>query len=209
MVGQAGVSSSFQFNLKNPSLFKGTFSGSWIFSSTGATPDGTSAYMDTGLNANTQLTQADKHLSYYSRTQNTSLSAHEIGCEVAGVNSFDLYLYYAIITNKGFLDGVYSTNAAQVNNTNTLGFQIGSRTSTTSQKVYFNNSLLATNTTNFSTSPPNLNLYLGCTNNSGTAAAFSNKQCAFSSIGDGLTDTEAANFYTAVQRFQTTLGRQV
>lgn len=34
-------------------------------------------------------------------------------------------------------------------------------------------------------------------------------ECAFASIGDGLTDTEAVNFYTAVQRFQTTLGRQV
>jgi hypothetical protein len=28
-------------------------------------------------------------------------------------------------------------------------------------------------------------------------------------LGDGLTDTEAANFYTAVQTYQTTLGRNV
>lgn len=28
-------------------------------------------------------------------------------------------------------------------------------------------------------------------------------------IADGLTDTESANFYTAVQTFQTTLSRQV
>jgi hypothetical protein len=37
----------------------------------------------------------------------------------------------------------------------------------------------------------------------------SNRECAFSSIGDGLTDTQASNFYTAVQAFQTTLSRQV
>jgi hypothetical protein len=34
-------------------------------------------------------------------------------------------------------------------------------------------------------------------------------QFAFASIGDGLTNTEAANFYTAVQAYQTTLSRQV
>jgi hypothetical protein len=28
-------------------------------------------------------------------------------------------------------------------------------------------------------------------------------------MGQGLTDTEAANYYTAVQAFQTTLSRQV
>ena len=38
---------------------------------------------------------------------------------------------------------------------------------------------------------------------------YSAKECAFASIGDGLTDTEAANFYTAVQTFQTTLSRNV
>jgi hypothetical protein len=32
---------------------------------------------------------------------------------------------------------------------------------------------------------------------------------AFASIGDGLTQTNVDDLYTAVQRFQTTLGRQV
>jgi hypothetical protein len=38
---------------------------------------------------------------------------------------------------------------------------------------------------------------------------YTDRECAFASIGDGLTDTEAANFYTAVQAYQTTLSRQV
>jgi len=38
---------------------------------------------------------------------------------------------------------------------------------------------------------------------------YSNRNIAFASIGDGITDTEASNFYTAVQAFQTTLSRQV
>ena len=46
-------------------------------------------------------------------------------------------------------------------------------------------------------------------NSLGTPSGYTTKQCAFASIGSGLTDTEAANFYTAVQAFQTTLGRNV
>jgi hypothetical protein len=38
---------------------------------------------------------------------------------------------------------------------------------------------------------------------------YSSKQCAFASIGDGLTDAEALAFYNAVNAFQVTLGRNV
>jgi hypothetical protein len=196
-------------NLKSSS-FTGTFTATgWTFSSTGATPNGTSAFMNTGLNESLHLSQDDKHLSFYSRTQNSSLDAHDIGAESTGAN-FDLYLYYAAVTSKGYLDGVYPTNAAQVNNTNTLGFQIGSRTTNTSQKVYWNNSLIVTNTnTNLLQPQTNASIYIGATNRSGNALAYSNKQCAFASIGDGLSDTEASDFYTAVQAMQTTLSRNV
>jgi hypothetical protein len=49
-------------------------------------------------------------------------------------------------------------------------------------------------------------MYIGASRNN---ANYFNNEIAFSSIGDGLTDTEAANFYTAVQAYQTTLSRQV
>jgi hypothetical protein len=53
-------------------------------------------------------------------------------------------------------------------------------------------------------------MYLGNRNDAGTiTGTYDNKELAFASIGDGLNDTEAANFYTAVQTFQTTLGRNV
>jgi len=54
---------------------------------------------------------------------------------------------------------------------------------------------------------PSANLNLG-RSGSGTPYYW-NGTLAFSSIGDGLTDTQASNFYTAVQAFQTTLSRQV
>ena len=51
-------------------------------------------------------------------------------------------------------------------------------------------------------------VYIGALG-AGSGAYFTTKQCTFASIGDGLTDTEAANFYTAVQAFQATLGRAI
>jgi len=177
-------------NLKSSS-FTGTFTSGWTFASTGVTGNGTSAYMDTGINVNTQLTQDSTHLSYYSRT-NISSSQVEMGV-TAGSSTYLLFNFggiaYSAINE--------STQAARTTAASpTTGFLIGSRTSST-QERYFTNNVSQTRTAN-STGKANLNIYLGCYNNN-VGTLFSTKQCAFSSIGDGLTDTEASNFYTAVQ----------
>ena len=52
-------------------------------------------------------------------------------------------------------------------------------------------------------------MYIGGVNNNGTAQFFDNHLISFYYYSDGLTDTQASNFYTAVQAFQTTLSRQV
>ena len=96
-------------------------------------------------------------------------------------------------------------------NTNSLGFFVGNRTSNVVVNSWKNGTKLGTNT---NTETQNIttvtqNFYLSALNLDGAAVQFSIRQCAFSSIGDGLDDTQSANFYTAVQAFQTTLSRQV
>ena len=88
------------------------------------------------------------------------------------------------------------------------GMYIGTRTTSTNHKLYKNGIQLGVSTLTNTLSLPNANIYV-CGANLTTTTTYSNKQCAFASIGDGLTDTEAANFYTAVQAYQTTLGRNV
>jgi hypothetical protein len=83
-----------------------------------------------------------------------------------------------------------------------------SRTSSTAVAAYKNGTNIKTDVKS-SSNQPTFNTYIGARSNVGTAANFDSKQCAFASIGDGLTDTDASNFYTAVQAFQTTLSRQV
>jgi hypothetical protein len=187
-------------NLKSSS-FTGTFTSGWTFASTGVTPNGTSAYINTELNVSTNLSQNSTHLSYYSRT---NINASQVEMGVTGANSTYLLYSYLGVAYSAINE---STQAARTTAASpTTGFLIGSRISS-SEERYFTNNVAQTRTAN-STGLANLNVFLGCYNTGG-AAFFSTKECAFASIGDGLTDTEASNYYTAVQAFQTTLSRQV
>jgi len=104
----------------------------------------------------------------------------------------------------------YNVNAASVTNlASSAYFALGTRTSNILNKLYRNGAAIATDISTNTSIALSFNFYIGASNGGGTAFQFSNKECAFASIGDGLTDTEASNFYTAVQAFQTTLSRQV
>ena len=59
-----------------------------------------------------------------------------------------------------------------------------------------------------STNVPNRSYVIG-SNKDASPQQFSSFECAFASGGDGLSDTEATDLYTAVQDFQTALFRNV
>jgi hypothetical protein len=205
-------------NLKSSS-FTGTFTSGWTFASTGVTPNGTSAYMNTGLNASTQLTTNNVHYSIYSRTNITGgggVYYTDMGCSDSPTdaetgNYLGLFIKRPIQLNlSAFECNRYSTNVgASFTNSNGQCMIIGSRTSSTLNRIYRNGTLQSSATlTNLGVNP-NYNVYLAANNKLNTATNFSVAQNAFSSIGDGLTDTQASDLYTAVQAFQTTLSRQV
>jgi len=201
-----GNAFSHAVNLKTPGTYNLTFTATgWTHASTGMTPNGTSAYANTNLTSD--LVQTTNHLSFYSRTQTVGVQV-EMGIWNASNNTFNQLRpsanYYSGDINNGFIAFITTTDAR--------GFWIGTKTATNSRKVYLNGAVQATSTTNDATNNPPGNIYIGARNQINTTPTtqlYSNKQCAFASIGDGLTDAEAANFYTAVQAFQTTLGRQV
>jgi hypothetical protein len=211
MVG--GTATSHKFNLANPvdsdAAFRLTFVGGGTHSSNGYLPNGSNAYANTFLLPSTSLTNNSTHLSYYSRTD-ALRNANEIGAITSsGIIS--------LITRFGdgnlYADQYnFTTNRIVVANPNSTGLYISSRTSATSFKVFKNNTQFGTTNTN--TSTPSVNtitssMVIGAVNSNTVPVNFSNRECAFSSIGDGLTDAEALAFYNAVQAFQTTLNRQV
>jgi len=182
------------------SSFTGTFTSGWTFSSTGVTPNGTSAYMNTGYNVSTEGSLNSAHISAYIR--NNVATGSQIGA-YGGTGTF--HHLYARYTDAKAYCGI-NANESSISSTNSTGFWVGSRIISTVQKLYRNNTTFITGTVTTG-SKVNRNIYVGATN--GGSVDYSSTQNAFSSIGDGLTDTEASNFYTAVQAFQTTLSRQV
>jgi len=205
---QAFISSQFKYNLVNPvdsdAAFRLVFNGGWTHSSNGATPNGTNGYADTKLNENTTLALNNIHLSHYSRTNNT-LSVCDIGLldtsVTIGTHTITHSSGNAAVRNTDISTGFTATAS-------TAAMFINTRSSSTQTKYFYNNSLFST-IVSASVQKSNLTYFLGARNNSNAAALFSNRQLAFSTIGDGLTDTEAANLYTRVQAFQNSLNRAV
>ena len=215
MVG--GSATSHKFNLKDPrdvdAAYRLTFNGGWTHSSTGALPNGTTGYANTFLTPSSGLTLNSTHISYYSRTQTTDDNKTEIGCS-SNANELPIMQMYIRRSNSVYSDQYdYTNNRIIAANTNTTGLFLSTRTTNNSHKVYRNNSLLGsdTNTSTQNVLPSKtmtIAAYNYSTDTNGIIR-YSTKETAFASIGDGLSDTEATNFYNSVQKFQTTLGRQI
>ena len=215
MVG--GSALTHRFNLKDArnldAAYRLVFSGGWTHASTGATPNGTTGYADTFFNT-INLSDNSAHLSYYSRTNSAVASEILMGNlnDQNGGNGLNLVIRRdtnLISFRATELGG--ATGLVDSTTTDGRGMVIGSITSSSSRKIYRNNALLNTNTTNVNWSRANNTTLIGAAfiTNTSSIGFYTNKECAFASIGDGLTDTEAADLYTAVNTFQTTLGRQV
>ena len=197
MVGASAAACSQ--NLKSSS-FTGSFSSGWTFASTGVTGNGTSTFMNTNFNA-----QAlggfvnDYSMFMYTRTLGTNDAGN--GITTAGGRT-------DLLDFSGKRYWTCGLSATQVDSgTKWIGLSLGSRISSTSNKSYRNNTnTYSNNTLNTSTSFSNNPLFMGSLTG---YSLFSNYQYALFGMGNGLTDTQASNFYTAVQAFQTTLSRQV
>ncbi|NDB58673.1 hypothetical protein EB001_09525 [bacterium] len=203
----AFMASQMKYNLKDArdldAAFRLTWSGGWTYSATGATPNGTNAYADTKFIPNTSFTSNNSSFSVYSRTDNIN------GGDVMGTTSG--------IANRCFMFIRYGANQSQINHNSgsvlapttltSLGTFLTSRTAL-GHRYYVNNTLSASSNlaeTGLST----VSFYIGADNTSGSAANYTNRQFAFSHIGDGLTDQESFLFNQIVEKYQVALSRGV
>lgn len=203
-----GSATSSKWNLKDPrdldAAFRLTFTNGWTFSSGGMTP--LNAYANTNLKPAINLSQNNTHLSYYSRTNNTGL--YDIGHSWTSETSL-IYLQIRAADGKSYFR-LNSQNAGGTESSQTIADSLGlftiNRTSSTVQSIIKNSTKYNFNINSFGL--PNNDILLGLLfinpNN-----YYGNKQCAFSSIGDGLTDTESTNFYNRVQTLMTYFGINV
>lgn len=200
-----GSATSHKFNLKDPrdldAAYRLTFGGGMSHSSDGIIPNGTTAYANTYLKPS-DLPASDVHLSYYSKSntsKGTDMGAY-LSTNLAFNSKYDDGNSY-VYTNTGGSNGLPG-------GTDTRAFFVANRPNSTTSILYRNTTKIINGTKNVEI-PNSVNIYIGGLNFNGTLTNPTNKTCAFSSIGNSLNDTEQANFYNAVQAYQTTLSRQV
>ena len=195
-----GSASSHAVNLKTPGTFNLSFTTGWTHSANGMTPN--IAYADTNFSISSQMTASNAAFGIYSRTNDTT------GLKVIG--AFDVASFSRMWINltNGNIQIVDTGQIPYTANPST-GFFMSRRDATNFNQSYKNGVSLGSVTNNFSVF--NRNFYLGATNDNGTPNYYSNHQMAFAFLGGNtaLTNTDASNLYTAVQAYQTTLGRQV
>jgi hypothetical protein len=199
MVG--GVASSHKYNLKDPrdldSAYRLTFNGGWTHTSGGAKGDGSSAFGNSYLNTST-LGIDNIHVSYSIRNPNTNNG------RLWGVsNAVDAVTR---LTNNSYI--VNDLTLDLYTNIKLSNFTILTRTASNSKKIYIDGSVSASATT-ASVATATVPIYLNAENLFSLPNNYSNAECSFASIGDGLSDADAANLNTLVQNFNTTLNRQI
>lgn len=201
-----GTAAQHRFNLKDPravnAAFYLDFIGGGTHNADGYLPNGTTAYADTKL-APSAMGQNSVHISVYSRTNVDSLSADIYGED--GTSALGMLIKYGGVSRM-YLNTILSDSISNINPS--TGLFVASRTSSATSALFQNGTKIKIGTRT-SLTPSTFNVYLGAGNYSGTPSLFSIRQQAFSSIGDGLTDSEATALYNAVQTYQTALGRQV
>ena len=202
-----GTSTQHKYNLKDPrdldAAYRIVFNGGWVHNSNGIKGNLTNTFADTKL---IYSTLNSGHLSIYSRSNiEESGIVFDMGSQNSGGRNQAISLYTSIDL---VLSAMNSDTYPRFAMTNSSGLFLTNRTTSTAANLWRNGSKLIQSTVAVA-GTPNLSIYIGASQTLSGATAFSSKNYAFSAIGDGLTDTEAANYYTAVQTFQTTLGRNV
>jgi len=197
-----GTAGKHSYNFMNTAAHQITWNGGITHSSTGVLFNGTNGFGDSNFNVNTYTN--NNHLSYYIRT-----NLDEVRVDAGIIDGNYYFDIESRISNVGYFGNHQLNFNVNFAVTDSRAFWLNTRTSSSLQTVYKNGT--SSGTAGGGLLPSlNGNVYFGARHSLGTGATlFSTKETAFASIGDGLNGTEAANFYTAVQTFQTTLSRQV
>jgi hypothetical protein len=202
-----GTATSHKFNLKDPrdldAAYRLQFYGGWTHNSNGI-QGGSGAYANTFAAAgSTAIPDRANHWSSYNIELPTSTGSAGFYDYPPNITSFG----WSRASTNNWFGGLQ--NFSQTGAVCQRGFINGTVTSSSNSVLYQNGSAVFT-TAGATSFGSTYEYYLGTFNLQGSPSSdYNNALVAFTSLGGSLTPTNAANFYTAVQAFQTTLGRQV
>jgi len=206
-----GTQQTNKYNLIDTGSYLLAFTGSWVYNADGVSGNGTNTYADTSFTPQSSVSNfvTNGSLGIYTRTDTTS-SGYDMGCEVGTTPVRRVYLISKNTANKSSFD-ISENPISSTADQNGAGFFVAniSGSGTNNQKIFRNGTSIA-NQTNVLTETVTTPLFIGANNNRNLGAnAYVSESFSLASMGKGLTDSEASTYYTLVQNFQTTLGRQV
>ena len=208
------TASSQKYNLKDArdlnAAYRLAFQGGGTHSANGYSGNGTNAFANTFFNTSTQFTNNNACISFYNRTN----IGHGGAIIYGNCDNVTTYLpitqFYANISGNTSSDMQDYNYKISVANNDRRGMYISTRSANNNFKLFKNNALFGINVgTQPQTSFPNSNLTINSFNSNGTITNYAACELSFFSMSTSLTDIEADALYTAVQNYQTTLGRQV
>ena len=201
-----GTATSHKYNLKDPrdldAAYRIQFNGGWTHDSNGIRGDGSTGYADTFAAMNTSaIPNRSNHWSCYIRILPS-------GTQYNGILDFSVFRAFGGVwgTSQNWFASLQNFSNSGIGSQ--IGFAMGTVTSTSASALYRNGSSIWT-PNNPGSMTNQYNYYLGATNQSGSPSFYNTTNIALASLGGPMNATEASNFNTAVQAFQTTLGRQV
>ncbi len=196
-----GTAGRHSINLKNPSLYKITWSATGVtHNATGITGDGITGYGDTGYIIAPE-NKDNFHMSAYVRNNVTVGTKCAIGC--AGSGPVAQILPY----NDNTFQASINQNIASTGLNNTShGYYLGSRSAQNLANGHKNSSKIFTSTT-ISTSTPLVSISLLARKTTTTPTYYSDYNLIIASIGTSLSEAEALVMNSIIQQFQAYLNR--
>ena len=203
-----GTATAHRINLVDTSTFIGTFSGGWTHDGSGALPNGTNGYMNTGCTYGTaNFTSANQSFGICLKTNSLGLYA-DVGSITGGYSNI---LMYPRRDAGNFGTRCDDQTVNNTVNTNSIGLFAVNRVLSTEYDQFVDGSLFGTITSNstiLATPAQNAEeIFLAALNNGGSATQYSNRKQTLAYAGLGMTDTQVSELYTAWNTLETTLNR--
>lgn len=180
----------------------GTFNGGWTHDGSGALPNGTNGYFQTGHIAN-ELSINDQSYGFDSKTDTNGLYS-DFGA-FDGTNG-EVNMYGRTGGNINTRLGAVGINSALAT-TDSLGLLSMKRDNSANYKVYQEGAVVGTNVTASTAVMNTREVTEGALNNNGSIIQYSPRKRTLFFAGDSMSDTEMANFTTAWRTLETTLNR--
>ena len=204
-----GTAGTHKFNFVDPrdldSAFRIVWFGGITHNSNGVTGGGANGYGNTFIKPNPDLLLNNVGVSYL--CSNSGIDGNAM-FGVQDVSNLDRLFHFPAFTGANTTQTHINSNAQAGTATLRQGFHTLQRTTATNQNNY-RNGVLGANVTTVSALLAARDIYFLAYNNAGTPSTFNSSNVRYLAFHESLNATQALNFYTIQNTFQTSLGRAV